>query len=260
MDVSQLQIMLEKAKGYGYEDIGFILDRGYFSEANIHYMDKCGYEFIIMMKGMKDLVKELVLEAKGTFEEKRENSIRHWKVSGTTVKRKLYPSDKKERYFHIFYDEHKRSSEHENLEAKIDQMAVALSKLEGKPYRNPGKGIKKYFELLYINEGKENERFSCAREKYDVINEEIKFCEYFVIITSEKMDAEAALAKYKGRDTSEKLFRGDKSYLGNKSFRVYSDESMHAKIFIEFVALIIRNRMHTLLKEQILKGGKSRTT
>ena len=256
VDVSQLQIMLEKARGYGYEDIGFILDRGYFSEANIHYMDKCGYEFIIMMKGMKDLVRELVLEVKGSFEEKRENSIRSYKVSGTTVKRKLYPSDKKERYFHIYYDEGKRGSEHEHLESRIDQMAESLVKMEGKPYKNPGKGIRKYFELLYINQGKENERFSCAREKYEAINEEIKLCGYFVIITSEKMDAETALNKYKGRDVSEKLFRGDKSYLGNKSFRIQSDESMHAKIFIEFVALIIRNRIHTLLKEQIQRAGK----
>ena len=35
VDVSQLQFMLEKAKGYGYKRIGFILDRGYFCKENI---------------------------------------------------------------------------------------------------------------------------------------------------------------------------------------------------------------------------------
>ena len=39
VDVSQLQYMLEKAGGYGYKNVGFILDRGYFSKENIHYMD-----------------------------------------------------------------------------------------------------------------------------------------------------------------------------------------------------------------------------
>ncbi|MCT3488477.1 transposase, partial [Lactobacillus delbrueckii subsp. lactis] len=34
VDVSQLKYMLEKIRGYGYEKIGFILDRGYFSKAN----------------------------------------------------------------------------------------------------------------------------------------------------------------------------------------------------------------------------------
>lgn len=71
VDVSQLQQMLEKAKGYGYRQVGFIVDRGYFSKENIHFMDKSGYE-IIMMKGMKSLVRDLVLSVKGSFEEKRE--------------------------------------------------------------------------------------------------------------------------------------------------------------------------------------------
>ena len=65
------------------------------------------------------------------------------------------------------------------------------------------------------------------------------------------MTAQEALDLYYSRDASEKLFRGDKSYLGDKSMRVYSDESMSAKIFIEFIALIVRNRIYTRLKEEM---------
>lgn len=256
VDVSQLQYMLEKAGGYGYKNVGFILDRGYFSKENIHYMDKYGYEFVIMMKGMKELVKSLVLEVKGTFEEDRRYSIRDYKVSGITVKKQLYPSDEKERYFHIFYNDRKRSREHEAIEAKIDRMAECLHKHEGTKYEIKGSGFAKYFDLIYYNKGKKDEKFMYGRELCDVINEEIRLCGYFVIITSEKMTAAQALELYKSRDASEKLFRGDKSYLGNKSFRVHTSESVHAKIFIEFVALIIRSRFYTCLKEQMQKNGK----
>ena len=256
VDVSQLQYMLEKAGGYGYKNVGFILDRGYFSKENIHYMDKYGYEFVIMMKGMKELVKSLVLEVKGTFEEDRRYSIRDYKVSGITVKKQLYPSDEKERYFHIFYNDRKRSSEHEAIEAKIDRMAECPHKHEGTKYEIKGSGFAKYFDLIYYNKGKKDEKFMYGRELCDVINEEIRLCGYFVIITSEKMTAAQALELYKSRDASEKLFRGDKSYLGNKSFRVHTSESVHAKIFIEFVALIIRSRFYTCLKEQMQKNGK----
>lgn len=256
VDVSQLQYTLEKAGGYGYKNVGFILDRGYFSKENIHYMDKCGYEFVIMMKGMKELVKNLVLEVKGTFEEDRRYSIRDYKVSGITVKKQLYPSDEKERYFHIFYSDRRKSSEHEAIEAKIDRMAECLHKHEGTKYEIKGGCFARYFDLIYYNKGKKDEKFMYGRELHDVINEEIRLCGYFVIITSEEMTSAQALELYKSRDVSEKLFRGDKSYLGNKSFRVHTSESVHAKIFIEFVALIIRSRFYTCLKEQMQKSGR----
>lgn len=255
VDIAQLQCMLEKAGGYGYKNIGFILDRGYFSKENIHYMDKCGYDFVIMMKGMKCLVKELVLKVKGSFEEKREYSIRDYKVSGITVKKRLYPSDEKKRYFHIYYNDRKKSSEHEAVEAKIDRMAECLAKHEGTKFDITGSGFNKYFDLIYFHKGQPDEKFMYAREKYDVIDEEIKLCGYFVIITSEKMTAAEALDLYKSRDVSEKLFCMDKTFLGNKSLRTHTSGSVHAKIFIEFVALIIRNRLYTCLKEQCAKSG-----
>lgn len=144
-------------------------------------MDKCEYEFVIMMKGMKELVKCLVLEVKGTFEEDRRYSIRDYKVSGITVKKQLYPSDEKERYFHIFYNDRKRSSEHEAIEAKIDCMAECLHKHEGTKYEIKGGGFARYFDLIYYNKGKQDEKFMYGRELHDVINEEIRLCGYFVI-------------------------------------------------------------------------------
>lgn len=255
VDVSQLQLMLMKAQGYGYRRVGFILDRGYFSKENIHFMDACGYEFVIMMKGMKSFVKSLVLDKKGTFEEKREFSIRDYKVSGITVKRQLYPSDDKERYFHIYYNDRRKTAEREAVEARIDRMAAFLQEHEGTQIELNGT-FQKYFDLIYYHKGKPDEKFMYGRELYDVIDEEIKLCGYFVIITSEKMTAEEAIDLYKSRDASEKLFRGDKSYLGNKSYRIQSNESLHAKIFVEFVALIVRNRIYSLLKGHMKKHGK----
>jgi hypothetical protein len=67
------------------------------------------------------------------------------------------------------------------------------------------------------------------------------------------MTAEEALTLYKSRDGSEKTFRGDKSYLGAHCERVYSNESADTKIFIGFVATIIRNRIYTLLKDELAK-------
>lgn len=255
VDVSQLQHTLKKAKSYGYEHIGFILDRGYFCKENIRFMDDNGYDFVIMVKGMKSLVSSLILEVQGSFENDRRNSIRAFKVSGTTVKRKLYAGDSEERYFHIYYDDGKKAGEREIFEDKIDRMSRKLRDLMGEPVR-PGGDYKKYFDLVFWHEGLEDEKFMSGIERADVINREIRLCGYFVIVTSAKMTAEEALVLYKSRDVSEKTFRADKSYLGARAERVYSNESADTKIFIGFVATIIRSRIYTLLKDEAARLDK----
>ncbi len=134
-DVAQLQCMLDKAAGYGYRNVGFILDRGYFSEPNIRFMDHNGYDFLIMVKGMKDLVSELVLKNKGRFEQYRQYSIRSYKVSGMTVKQTLFDTDKQERYFHIYHSDRKQGAERELVEAKIDRMAEVSESPSGGAYQ-----------------------------------------------------------------------------------------------------------------------------
>ena len=44
--------------------------------------------------------------------------------------------------------------------------------------------------------------------------------------------------------------------MGDKSLRVYGDSSAESKIFIEFLALIIRNRIYTCLKDEMQKLEK----
>ena len=245
-DVSQLEYMLGKAKGYGYRNIGFILDRGYFSKGNIRKMDEYGYSFIIMIKGMAKLVDRLVLENKGTFEEERKYSIRRHRVYGTTVKDRLYLDDERDRYFHIYHSTGKEHGEKEELEETLERLGKALKAQYGTDYRLSD-AEEEYFDAFYDSKG----ILTLIKEKDDVIKQALQLCGYFCIVTSDKMTASEALDLYYSRDASEKLFRGDKSYLGNKSERTRYNESTEAKIFVEFVALIVRHRIYTKLKEEL---------
>ena len=247
-DVSQFTFMVDKVLEYGYKKIGFILDRGYFSKANIQYIDENNYSFIIMCKGCKALVSSMILENRGTFETKRDAAIRSYKVYGMTTAARLYDDDITDRWFHIYYNPFKQSAEREQLEQKIERYRQFLDLHIGKDEKF-GKTYQEYFRLHYDKNG----IFLGAEEREDVIERELQLCGYFCIITSEKMSAAQALVQYKGRDISEKLFRSDKTFIGAKSERVQSSQSMSSKIFVEFVALIIRNRIYNLLKEQMLR-------
>ena len=194
---------------------------------------------------MKPLVSELILSQKGTFENKWSKYIDEYEVYGTTVRQKLCESDEKERYFHIYHNIVKEGKERRKIAKDIRGMKEFAKKQVNKEYTF-GKAYTHYFHLHY---NEKNGLFQFLEDRTDVIERENDLCGYFCIITSERMTAKEAIILYKSRDSSEKLFRGDKSYLGNRSERVYTDESTAAKIFIEFVAMIIRNRMYICLKQ-----------
>ena len=70
------------------------------------------------------------------------------------------------------------------------------------------------------------------------------------------MTASKALELYKNRDLSEKLFRADKSFLGSRTMRAHMNETEDARIFVAFVALIVRNRIYHQLTLQEEKNDK----
>jgi transposase len=131
-DVSQFTFMVDKVIEYGYRKIGFILDRRYFSKENIRYLDANDYSFIIMVNGMKALVADLVRSRMHTFETARSCSIRAYRVYGTTVKARLYADDKRDRYFHIYYNAGRQAAEREKLERRIDSYKRFLRRMEGR--------------------------------------------------------------------------------------------------------------------------------
>ena len=247
-DVSQFTYMVDKVKEYGYKSVGFILDRGYFSKENILYMDQNNFAFIIMVKGRRELVASLVDQNRNTFETVRKNAIRSYRVYGKTVTAKLYEDDTKDRYFHLYFNPSRQAAEREQLEQKIEKYRIFLEKHIGTDTQF-GRSYSDYFALTYDKKG----TLVSVRERTDVIEKELRLCGYFCIVTSEKMEASEALIQYKGRDVSEKLFRSDKSFLGSKSMRIHSAKALSAKLFVEFVALIVRNRIYNLLKDTMLR-------
>ena len=243
-DVSQLRTMLGKITGYGYKKIGFILDRGYFSRGNIRYLDECGYSFVIMAKGMASFVNELILENKGTFEDKRACDMNAFGVYGKTVQRALFEGDEKKRYIHIYHSISKEADEREAFENDLRERTALLMSHQNEQVEF-GAAYEKYFYLHYDKNGV----FLYPEEKTTVTEREIALCGYFVIITSDKMSAKEALRLYKSRDVSEKLFASDKSFLGSKSMHSHSNEGIEGRIFTQFIALIIRNKIYTSLQE-----------
>ena len=146
----------------------------------------------------------------------------------------------------VEYGAAKAAGERVRFEENIQQMQSYLDSNRNVK-REFGPVFDKYF---FLHRDQDSGVLVYAEPKLQVIQDEMELCGYFAIITSEKMDAKQAIRLYKSRDASEKLFRADKSFLGNGALRVASQEAADNKIFIGFIALIIRCRIYTALKDK----------
>lgn len=120
-----------------------------------------------------------------------------------------------------------------------------------------------YIEDPYLYSGVHYDKdgvFLGADEKQDVVEKELRLCGYYCIVPSEKMTAKEALVEYKGRDVSEKLFQADKGFLDSESMYVQTSERVESKLFLAFIALIVRNRIYNLLREMMQRMEKRATS
>lgn len=184
IDISQFEHMISKVVAYGYKHMTFILDRGYFSKDNITCLESRGYEFIIMVKGMKDLVSSIVESKRGSFETSQSYSIRSYKAYGTTVVSHLFADDAKDRYLHIYFNPLRQAKEREKLEARLETMEKIIKANIGN-FVTIGSGYKDYFDFFFNNDG----RLQMYRKKDDVMLKQLGLCGYFVIATSAKNDS-----------------------------------------------------------------------
>lgn len=256
VDMTECEKMVERARRYGVKDIGFIIDRGYFSKKNIRYFENNGYDYIIMAKANAQFLKEIIDEYGAVIRNGYSYYLKGHELYGMTIEKKLFDSEKNQ-YVHIYYN---------GLEAEKEKIALNnhFSKLDEKLESLKEKKIKKkedveYYKKFYKLGFDENGYFLNYQRKEETIRKYIDNTGIFVIITSKKMDAIEALETYRDRDCVEKVFRMDKSYLGNDVFRVHDTAKLEAKVFVSFIALILRNEIHKAIKPLYLKNKKEYT-
>lgn len=248
IDNTECSKMIERANHYGCKDVGFILDRGYFSLENIKYFDRNGFDYIIMTKGGSNFVKEAIDLCGAMVRNGYSCYLKEHELFGTTVEMEIFKTynNNKKQYVHVYYDGIKAGKEKIDINNRYDMVDKYLEEKVLEKLNRKEDVIKydKYYKLKFD----ENGYFVSFQRKEKYLKELIDRAGHFVIITSKKMSASEARQIYLDRDAVEKIFRMEKSYLGSSVFRVHSTERLEAKMFITFIATIIRNEIHNLTK------------
>ena len=242
-----------------------VCDRGYISEENVELMDECGVNFLLMLRSnLTDcvtLLKKHSREVKSNYE----NYFREFDEYGKTVSGLLFENGS-ERYYHIIWNPALESSHRRALFNKIDNTRSVLEnavKRSSRQSETEWRKYRKWFHLtleesgvsqLHLRGHKKNKDTTTKmfvlkdfREDQEKIHEQLDMCGFYVLVTSQKMTAFEARTAYSKRDCVEKTFRALKSSLGMDKLGVFSDQSIHGKSLIWFIAAIL----HSLLFQRL---------
>lgn len=125
IDNTQMQVMVEEARDYGYEKIGFLMDRGYISEKNIKALRRKGYEYIMMLKQNQKICQEIIEEYGLKLQSLEGYYLDEHSLYGTSVKKNLYGE---ETNIHIYYDDLRASEERLALMGRYKKWEEELDK------------------------------------------------------------------------------------------------------------------------------------
>jgi transposase len=124
---------------------------------------------------------------------------------------------------------------------------VAKLKREVEANPNNPKLLPDHEKYLIIRKSASSPSGYTINIRYDVIEEQLQYTGWLVIVSNHVTDAIEAISIYRAKDVVEKGFLKLKNCLDLGRLRVHSDLRMQNKIFIGFVALIIMAHIHKVM-------------
>jgi transposase len=262
-DVKTIKHLLADFQTLGFSKVKLVMDRGFFSEANINAMYREHIKFLIAAKTSLSFVRnelDQVYDQLCSFENYNDN----YELYSMTIPTEWHYTqdrpykgdtiiDKRRIYVHLYYNIDKAAEDQKNFDKKL--MALKQELENGKRVPENERLYKKYFMMKTTPV-----RGTQVNVKEDAIKAAKRYYGFFALVSNETMDSVTALELYRNKDVVEKAFGNLKERLNLRRTLVSSEQSLDGKLFVEFVALIylsyIKKKMSTqkLYKDYTMQG------
>ncbi len=254
-DVKTLRKLLADMNTLGYEKIKVVLDRGFFSAANINDMYRHHMKFLIAAKLSLKLVK--------THLDTVRDKMRSWThysqayqlytyslpITWDYVQDRPYKGDtiKADRrmYLHLYYSPERALEDEKAFNSRLADWQEELE--SGQRHPDHEKQYAKYFEVKSTPV-----RGTKVIAKEEALAEAKRNYGYFALLSNEIKDPVEALAIYRNKDLVEKAFDNLKERLNLRRLAVSSEQSLDGKLFVQFIALIFLSYITRKMQENNL--------
>lgn len=243
-DVTTLQTTLKSLDYLGASSMHFVMDRGFYSEANLDELYRRRHQFTIALPtGRKWVEKYLDKHCENIASPTNYLMTNEDEALYTTTELHRWGENRHRAYLHIYY----------NAEHAADEFDRFTRQLIA--YRN---------ELLNGNRTEEHEdyynRYLIVKETPKrglriTFNEEAiqkhrrRYSGFFCILSNKIADAKKALSVYRTKDVVENSFDDLKNHLDMKRLRVHTAKAMDCRLFLQFLALIYISAIRESVQE-----------
>jgi transposase len=231
----------------GIEDVGFVMDRGFCTTANVGYMHSAHIPFVMGV----EIRHKTTLEA---IDAVRDNmtSMRY------RLKQGVFARSVRSRFYgvtstmHVYYDRDLAECHRRDLFRTVESTEERLSQIELITRRDA-----KRFSILFDIERRVNGEFTFKRN-YDKIDAADSNNGFFCLLSNADFSSEETLNIYRRKDVIEKGFDDLKNHLDMKRLRTHTSATTDGKLFLAFVSLIAVSHMGLKLSDFMKEHAMSK--
>jgi len=253
-DVTTLRSTIsEFAALTGDRDIMFVMDKGFYSTANVITMlgnEEEGWlcKFLMAVPFSNKPPRLHIAEERENIDT-TDNVVF---TSNTLIRGVCRTAiwDECELLAHVFFDPVKELSERNELCGYVSSLK---KKALDDPHNN--KLAAEYRKYLTITMSEETGAVVDISIRNGVIAKKLETVGWFVLLSNHVRDPQTAYDAYRMKDVVEKGFLRYKNSLGLDRLRVHNDDRMQNKVFVAFIALIIASSIYETMSRQGLHNS-----
>jgi len=253
VDVSTLKNTIKKIKAQGIHDYTLIMDRGFFSTANIEELVSSNLSFIIPPASTLKSVKEAISSIHSSIDDPQYLKL-HQKEPLFVMPVSINIGEVCLKGY-AYYDQRREQQERNSLYKRLYDLMERLKSVNLKPWMNPGEVFSEIArkDAKFIEWRTIDGKFEVALRK-NAISHAVNKLGKFILLYQGQFSWEECLSLYRGKDAVEKGFDILKNDIDLMPAHVRTDNTLRGYLFIAFLALVLRMK----LMKRMVEAGLSK--
>jgi len=238
-DVKTLENTISTLDFLGKVKLHFVLDRGFYSKANVDTLLSKRYHFAIMVPTGRVWVRNIIDQYYETV-----TSPEHYRQTGENevlyMISHLYQWGERRCYVHLYYNASRAAADFDKLSQRLVQCKEELEA------ENLKESNQELYERFFIIKRTPKRGLSVKYNDAEIQKYRKRYAGFSCILTNVKTDSGELLEVYRRKEIVENCFDDLKNSLDMKRLRIHSSVTMDSRLFIQFLALILISRIRTV--------------